>query len=234
MNYLDMTILQLFNSVAHHSINFDSAIVYLEKSNLLKGGVIVPMLWLVWFNKQDNDKNKEYMAATIAVSLLAIVIARTVALILPFRPRPIFNTSISFQAPFSLDGSSLEGWSSFPSDHAVFFFTLATGIFLVNRLVGSIAILYSFFAICLPRIYVGHHYPTDIIAGIVLGVCIGCSIRCERVRNILTARLLMWEHRYPQYFYMCLFVLTAQMFYLFDPVRILSRKLLTFIKIFIA
>ena len=194
----------------------------------------MPMLWLVWFNKHDNDKNKEYMAATIVASLLAIAIARTVALILPYRPRPIFNTGISFQAPFSLDGSSLDGWSSFPSDHAVFFFTLATGLFLVNRLVGSIAIIYSFIVICLPRIYVGHHYPTDIIAGIVLGTCIGCTVRSERIRKIMTTRLLAWEQSYPHYFYVCLFVLTSQMFYLFDPVRILSRKLLTFIKIFIA
>lgn len=234
MNLFDMTILSTFNSIAYHSIAFDDLIVYLEKSNLFKGGVIVPLLWLVWFNKHDNDKNKECMAATIGGSLLAIALARTIALILPFRPRPVFNADINFQAPFSLDSSSLDGWSSFPSDHAAFFFALATGLFLAHRLVGSFAIFYSFFVICLPRIYVGHHYPTDIIAGIFLGACIGYTVQRERIRKVMSTRLLVWEKNYPHYFYAGLFVLTAQMFYLFDPLRILSKKVFSLINIIIS
>ncbi|OGR30650.1 MAG: hypothetical protein A2X83_00790 [Desulfuromonadales bacterium GWD2_54_10] len=232
MNDIDMSILRMFNSIAHQSIVFDKSVVCLEGSNLLKGGIIVPLLWWLWFDKNNNDNNKVCLASTIVASLVAIAIARTFALILPYRSRPVFNSAINFQAPYGLDVNILDGWSSFPSDHAVFFFTLASGLFLANRLVGSFALVYTFFAICLPRIYVGHHFPTDIIAGIFLGVCIGCVTQNIRIRQIITDHVLIWEKTKPNHFYAYFFFLTAQMSFLFDSVRILAIKVANILNLY--
>lgn len=41
----------------------------------------------------------------------------------------------------------------------------ATGIFMVWRSVGLLALLYTAIFISIPRAYLGFHYPTDLLAG---------------------------------------------------------------------
>lgn len=63
----------------------------------------------------------------------------------------------------------LEFSNSFPSGHASVFFALAMTVFLFNKKWS-----YYFFAgailIGLARVYVGVHWPTDILGGIVVGI----------------------------------------------------------------
>ncbi|MTE19763.1 phosphatase PAP2 family protein [Streptomyces sp. TRM43335] len=60
---------------------------------------------------------------------------------------------------------------SFVSDHATLAMALAVGIFMVNRRLGLVGILVAVFAgFC--RIYMGVHYPTDVIGGLALGTAV--------------------------------------------------------------
>ena len=84
------------------------------------------------------------------------------------RPRP-------FLADPAIFGLLSETSYSFPSGHAAFFFGLATVIYQHNRKWGS-----WFFVgagiIGLARIAAGVHYPSDILAGAVLGVVVGLVV----------------------------------------------------------
>ncbi len=64
------------------------------------------------------------------------------------------------------------GYDSFPSGHSIFFATLATSLFFVNKKLG---ILFTFIALIVgvSRIISGVHFPIDILAGYVSGVIIG-------------------------------------------------------------
>ncbi len=61
------------------------------------------------------------------------------------------------------------GGGSFPSGHAAFFFALATGVFFYRKWWGVLfyaaALLISF-----SRVAAGLHWPSDILAGAVIGI----------------------------------------------------------------
>ncbi|MGW1667097.1 phosphatase PAP2 family protein, partial [Streptomyces microflavus] len=60
---------------------------------------------------------------------------------------------------------------SFASDHALTTMALAVGILLVDRRIGILAVLASVFT-GFARLYVGVHYPTDVLAGFALGALV--------------------------------------------------------------
>jgi len=70
---------------------------------------------------------------------------------------------------------SFEMQGSFPSDHAVVFFLLATVIFGLSRVWGVIALLAATF-FSLVRIALGFHWPWDVLAGAILGSSVGLFV----------------------------------------------------------
>ena len=65
---------------------------------------------------------------------------------------------------------------SFPSGHAATSFACATTLaFAFPRLAVPLYVLAA--AIAYSRVYVGVHYPLDVLGGAVLGVCIAIALR---------------------------------------------------------
>lgn len=76
--------------------------------------------------------------------------------------------------------TSLRWNSSFPSGHTLSYFSLAT---VYSAKYPKYAIpLYGFGVIVgLSRVYLGEHYPSDVLAGAVLGIGIGClTLKLEK------------------------------------------------------
>jgi undecaprenyl-diphosphatase len=59
--------------------------------------------------------------------------------------------------------------SSFPSGHTIFVFALAMGVYIYNKRIGK-WYLWLGALVGFARIFVGIHWPYDIIAGAILGV----------------------------------------------------------------
>jgi undecaprenyl-diphosphatase len=110
------------------------------------------------------------------------------------------------------------GWSSFPSDHAVLFFALATAIWLWSRAWGAVAFLWALM-VCMPRIYMGFHYPSDIIFGALLGVATMLAVQSVPVPSGTFAAIRRCEAGHPAAFYTLAFVLSYQISTLFYDVR---------------
>jgi membrane-associated phospholipid phosphatase len=82
------------------------------------------------------------------------------------RPRPVLEGL----PPLGGAPSSL----SFPSAHATSSFAVATAMTRVDPL-GALAFALAF-ALALGRPYLGMHYPSDVLAGAVLGVALGLIV----------------------------------------------------------
>jgi len=136
VNSFDAGIISLFNALARRSLTFDTLVFLLGSNFILKGGVIAALIWWTWFREGQREKDREYLLFGISAGFLALLAARVLATVLPFRERPLRNPLLHFQLPYGVTETTLLGWSSFPSDHAVLFFTLATGIFFVSRPLG--------------------------------------------------------------------------------------------------
>jgi membrane-associated phospholipid phosphatase len=79
---------------------------------------------------------------------------------------------------------------SFPSDHATAAGAVAVGLLLANRRWGLVAAVAALF-MAVARVYVGVHYPGDVIAGLALGglVAVAGSLVLVPVLDRLTQRV---------------------------------------------
>lgn len=220
MNYFDATIVHFFNQGARKSWVFDQVVAFLSVNDLLKGGVMVSLLWWAWFRHDDRrSSDRQQIVATLLGSLIALALARVMVLILPFRPRPLHEASLNLVFPYGVAEGALGKLSSFPSDHAVLFFSLAMGIFFVSRRVGLIAFLYAAVFIALPRIYLGLHYPTDILVGAVIGMAIGWMANRYLPQTKSIQSLTNFSYTKPGFFYPWFFLMTYQIADLFESTR---------------
>jgi undecaprenyl-diphosphatase len=223
VNAFDAGIIRFLNSFAAKSWTFDRCVVFISSHSFIKAGLVVSMLWWAWFcSRRGQTERRKSVIAAIFLSFAALFFARLLALLLPFRLRPLHNPGLVFYPPFDVSAETISGWSSFPSDHAVMFFALSTSIYFISRNMGLIALLYSAFAICLPRVYIGFHYPTDILAGALIGALMGSLARVDRVRTLLASFAIAWARRHRAAFYVCYFVVTYEMANLFDDIRELA------------
>jgi undecaprenyl-diphosphatase len=212
MDGFDAAIIGFFNQFSRKSETFDLTLRMLADSDLFKGGVVVAMLaalWVLPWGKGDAGERRRSVLASFAGTFASLLVARGLALVTPFRDRPKFDAALRFVPPYSITEDYLKGWSSFPSDHATMFVALATGIFLVSRPLGLFAFAYVLAVILFPRIYLGLHYPTDILAGALLGwafVLLANRLsKREEVGKAFIDPVMEWSRKYPVRFY-CVFV----------------------------
>ncbi len=226
MNFFDSAIIHYLNSFSEKSKDFDLFILYIVDNNFVKGVALVSALWFFWFHESvKKTENREKIVMCIFSCLVAVGFARGLALSLPFRFRPIVDPGINFIKPFGAARLSSETWSSFPSDNATMFFSLATGIFLVSRKAGIFAYLYVLVIVCFPRIYLGVHYPTDILAGSIIGTLITLILSAKNISKPVTKLVFQFKSKYEGIFYTLTFILIYEVANLFLDIRIAGHQL---------
>jgi undecaprenyl-diphosphatase len=165
-----MTFFNIDFSLAHALNNYVASSSILTPiaifgSSYIQYFVLLALLFMA-FRSRD-------WVSIVVLSLVAAFAARVGVkeLIVQFieRARPFYySDDINLLIPEPLN----EAFQSFPSGHTIFFFALATVVYLKDKKWG--AVFYgAAIIIGVSRVAVGVHYPSDILAGAVLGIITG-------------------------------------------------------------
>lgn len=222
---LDRSLARAINDLAGRWPALDRVALTLAGNHLVKGGVVMALVWSAWFcrgGRRRAIERRETIVATLAAAAVALLVSCVVQALSPFRPRPIHDPTLGLHAPIGLPSDVMANWSSFPSDHATLFFALATGLLFVSRRLGLLAAAYVTLVIALPRIYVGWHYPSDIVAGAVIGSTLAALAQHASIRERVAQPIVSWARDHPQAFHGVFFLLSYQVATLMDDTRVLA------------
>lgn len=160
--YFDRNLFFLINHLPHYYLIDLLALII---SGAGSYGVIWLIVGIVIYIREEN-KDHHFIFLLLGTAGISYLITEIILKNLIRRPRPE-----------AIEGALLVSQEitrsySFPSGHATFAFALATILSFkepkLKFILYSVAIL-----ICLTRIYLGRHYPLDVVGGAVIGFIVG-------------------------------------------------------------
>ena len=152
---LDYILLQAINGLAGRSAALDAVMIGSAKYLPFVFALALVALWISW-----RPRNQRGALLAGVSALIALGIGQVIGKALP-RPRPYISHVVNQLIPRSLD-------TSFPSDHAILGFAVAVLLWRYNRRAGA-ALLALAALMAIARVFVGAHYPGDVLGGAVLG-----------------------------------------------------------------
>lgn len=229
-DFIDLPILRFLTSFVGKAPLFDHLVHAISRYDTFKGLVMMSLLWLAWFSRGSSDladgrdERRSALIIVLAGSIATVALSRALQLVLHVHQRPILS-HLGLNFPDFMESASVNSWNSFPSDHSMLFFSLSMGLWMIDRRIGLLGFLWSAIVIDLPRVYLGIHYPSDVIVGAVLGVlCMKGFVRLPLYDA--ADRVLAWGRAHQGAFYWIGFMLTVQLAHLFDDFRRLGFTLL--------
>ncbi|SDN95395.1 phosphatase PAP2 family protein [Actinacidiphila guanduensis] len=130
-------------------------------------GLFAVLMLLAWWRARPADEGR--MAAVLAVPLVVVVAygANDVVKSIVGEQRPCRTLHVTG----TVEACPGLGDYSFPSNHAAIAVAAAVALLFADRRLGLVAAPFAL-ALALSRVWIGVHYPHDVLAGIVVGVLV--------------------------------------------------------------
>ncbi|MCX8015722.1 MAG: phosphatase PAP2 family protein [Patescibacteria group bacterium] len=156
MNF-DYLIFQKINNLANQCLWFDKLMIFLAEY-LIYFMTAFGLIYLFFIYQKQW---KEFIKPIIAIIFSRAIITEIIRFFY-YRPRPFLTHQVNNLVSHDISGS-------FPSGHITFIFPLIYFVASVNKKIGLVFIVLGVL-MGIARIYVGVHYPLDIVGGIIVGV----------------------------------------------------------------
>jgi len=174
-------------------------------------------MWWCWVRRDGRIDTKAFQV--LLGTVLGVFIGRLIQDFSSYRPRPIHNPDLYLTIPNVLNTEYLREWSSFPSDHAILVFSLSTAIWSFNRKLGVFCFLWSTFLVGFPRIYLGIHYFSDVLAGAALGFLIMAFVLTVATPPEVNIIFENVQKQHPKLVYAAMFLITFEVATIFEGTR---------------
>lgn len=162
--------MQRLFEVIPHKQGTDSLFAYVVANHLVGTWIFAAVFYLFW---QIEDERTEWRRTQLFKTIVAFAIAVPITLVVrPWIswPSPARNIAYQHIFPTYLWGNG--SYNSFPSHSTLLYFTVALGIWPLSRPISGILISFTLLMVSLPRVFVGGHYPIDVISSIALSAMI--------------------------------------------------------------
>lgn len=209
----DLPILRFLTGFVGQSPLFDHVINAVSRLDMFKGIILMCLFWYVWAEAPANkspyltERRHNRLTLVLIGTVLIGALSRGLQVALNIHQRPLLsNLGLPFPVT-EFDATSLNAWNSFPSDHSMFFFALGAGLWSIDRKIGMVAFLWTILVIDLPRIYLGIHYPSDVVFGALFGL-IGMKVFLALPLKRFERMLSGWRQSHQGMFIAVLFFVT--------------------------
>ncbi len=161
---MDYRIFRLINDLAGQNAWLDHTMVLTAKyAPVLFVGVLL-WLWGVSSASRRAPQSRLAVGRALLAAAGALALGQVITWLFP-RPRPFITHPVHLLIALSSD-------PSFPSDHALAAFAIAGALVPTHRWL-SLGLFVLGGLLSLARVFVGTHYPLDVLGGAVLGGVIG-------------------------------------------------------------
>jgi len=127
--------------------------------------LVLLFLWFGFRSAAQREINQRAVLCVAAAVGLAAIVIHLLMVYGPDRLRPsdAYPDLVNLLTYARSD-------PSFPSESAAVSFAFATGILLTKRGILAAAMFLMAVLVCFARLYIGVHYPLDIVAGVAIGI----------------------------------------------------------------
>ena len=151
-------IFHAINNVANKSSLLDGVMIVISKygpyiSILVLGSILILGLY------KKKRRPVQYATETLIITIISMILSFIIGKVF-YVDRPFVKNKVNLL----IDHKSN---ASFPSNHAMGTMSIAVGLFSFDNLIGMFLTFLSIM-VGIARIYVGNHYPLDVIGGYVL------------------------------------------------------------------
>lgn len=160
---------------AHHLVS--TVVAGFANYGVIVFGALAVLVWFVAVPGRE-DGWKRACTAGLASAAVGLLANQAIGHVWD-RPRP-YQAHPHAIIPILARSSD----PSFPSDHATAAFAIAFGVFFVRRRPGCLFLVFAAL-ISASRVLAGMHYPTDVLAGAVIGLASGYLTARVAMRPIL-------------------------------------------------
>jgi undecaprenyl-diphosphatase len=173
---LDYQLFQFINGLAG-SISFLNPLMRFlaqDAEYLFYIGVII-----YWFIRTES--NRRMVVEALIAACIGLAVSGLIGDIF-YRDRPFVTHTV-----FQLIKHSAN--ASFPSDHAIGAFVIATTIWLFRKRDGKLWLAVAA-CIAFSRIWTGVHYPSDVLAGALIGIAAAAGVHQLISRSVFVQKCL--------------------------------------------
>jgi undecaprenyl-diphosphatase len=223
---IDVLVLRQVSALVDALPSLGSVLGAVLTVDLVKGAIPLAGLWLLWLSPASPlDARCRTIACSLGGLVGAIMAGRAGQLLLPFRQRPLFDPMLAGELPHPGLAIQFDGWSAFPSDHGSLAGALIAAAFTLSRPGGLAMSVWLLTLVCLPRLYFGLHWPSDVAAGLALGFGItALALRVGLPQSLVATASRLVARRQPQAV-AALFLVSFEIASLFASTRQLGRSM---------